>query len=76
KKTETEAVKKVHKSRPEKPINTTFQKNVSVHKLPSIKKPVKIVNYDKTPRKRKFITEKEQNRLEHIVTRVLGPEKD
>ncbi len=76
KKTEIETIKKVHKSKPEKSINTTFQKNVSAHKLPSIKKPVKIVNYGKPTRKRKFITEKEQNRLEHIVTRVLGTEKD
>ena len=50
----------------------SFQRNLSMAKKSSLKIPEKSVDFYKPLKKKKFITEKEQNRLGHIVNKVLG----
>ena len=52
--------------------NISFQRNLSIAKMPSFKTVEKNVDFYKPLKKKRFITEKEQNRLGHIVNKVLG----
>ncbi len=61
---------------PEGVNDTAFRQKLSMVKIPYNKKPEKSGNFCKPIKKKKFITEKEQSRLERIVKKVLGPVKD
>ena len=80
--------RRVHKKKeaPEKPIQTESEDvpDISLQqKISAIgiyptknKKLEKSANFYKSLKKKKFITEKEQNRLGYIVKKVLRPAKD
>ena len=71
---------------PEKPIQTVSEDNPDIslqQKISTIelyptknKKLEKSANFYKPLKKKKFITKKEQNRLSHIVKKVLRPARD
>jgi hypothetical protein len=71
---------------PEKPIQTESEDNPDIslqQKISTIelyptknKKLEKSANFYKPLKKKKFITKKEQNRLSHIVKKVLRPARD
>ena len=53
-------------------LDFSFKQKSPMTRIAPIKTPKKGTDLCKPPRKKKFITEKEQNRLGHIVKKVLG----